>query len=151
MTARDHDRIRDVIGALLVAVWLVGATTPGIVVASGGNIGFLKDAPLTRFTGPDREMFGKNLNTALEQNADGEVRRWQNPDTGSAGEIELVRSFTQDSKRCRGVRISNRARGYAEAKTDTVFCRETDGRWKVLPPSKPTPGKPDDKPAAGSD
>lgn len=150
MSTHVRGRVRGVAGALLAAIWLAGAAAPGIVAASGGNIGFLEDAPLTRFTGPDREMFGKNLNTALEQNADGEVRRWQNPDTGSAGEIELVRSFTQDSKRCRGVRISNRARGYAEARTDAVFCRETDGRWKVLLPSKAAPAKPDDMPAATS-
>lgn len=150
MTARDRDRIRAVAGTLLAAVWLAAAAVPGIVAASGGNIGFLKDAPLTRFTGPDREMFRKNLNAALEQNADGEVRRWRNPDTGSAGEIELVRSLTEDGKRCRGVRITNRAHGYAEARTDTVFCRETDGRWKVLSPSRPAPAKPDDKPAATS-
>lgn len=150
MTARDRDRIRAVAGTLLAAVWLAGAAVPASAAGSGGNIGFLKDAPLTRFTGPDREMFRKNLNAALEQNADGDVRRWQNPDTGSSGEIELVRSFTQDSKRCRGVRISNRARGYAEAKTDAIFCRETDGRWKALPPSKPAPAKPGDKPAATS-
>lgn len=150
MTAQDRDRIRAVAGTLLAAVWLAAAAVPGIVAASGGNIGFLEDAPLTRFTGPDREMFQKNLKAALEQGADGEVRRWQNPDTGSAGEIELVRSFTEDGKRCRGVRISNRARGYAEARTDTVLCRETDGRWKLLPPSRPAPAKPDDKPAATS-
>jgi len=150
MMVRDRDRIRAVAGTLLAAVWLASAAVPGIVAASGGNIGFLEDAPLTRFTGPDREMFQNNLKAALEQGADGDVRRWQNADTGSTGEIELVRSFTQDSKRCRGVRISNRARGYAEAKTDAIFCRETDGRWKVLPPSKSAPAKPGDKPAATS-
>jgi surface antigen len=125
----------------LLAAMALAAAVPGANAASGaasgGNIGFLKDAPLTRFTGADLEMFRQNLNAALEQNADGEVRRWQNADTGSAGEIELVGSFTRDGKRCRTVWISNRARGYAEARTDAVFCRGTDGAWKTSPPPKP--------------
>lgn len=146
MTGQNCDRIRGVASAMLAAVWLAGLAVPDVVVAAGGNIGFFKEAPLTRFRGPDLEMFQKNLNAALEQNADGDVRGWQNPDTGSSGEIELVRTFTRDSKRCRTVRISNRTRGYAEAKTDAAFCRETDGQWKALPPSKPAPAKPGDKP-----
>ena len=52
MTARDRDRIRAVAGTLLAAVWLAGAAVPGIVAASGGNIGFLEDAPLNRLGHP---------------------------------------------------------------------------------------------------
>lgn len=137
MTRQDRGRIRAMTGAALAAVWLAGMTLPVVAGTSGGNIGFLKDAPLTRFTGPDLKLFQQNLRAALEQNADGEVHRWQNPDTGSAGDIELVRSFAREGKRCRAVRISNRARGYAEAKTDAVFCRQASGEWKTQSPSGP--------------
>lgn len=137
---------RSVAGVLAAAVWFAGVTFPGIVIAS--NLGFLKDAPITRFKGPDLEMFQSNLNDALEQNTDGEIRRWENANTGSSGEVVIVRSFARDTKRCRRVRIGNRARGYAEAKTDAVFCKETDGQWKLLPPSKRTTTDPADKPGS---
>jgi surface antigen len=118
-----------------VAFWLLWTVIPGAVLAS--NLGFLKDAPITRFTGPDLALYETNLTQALTQTADGDVRRWANPETGSGGEIALIKTFEQDGKRCRRTRITNRARGYAEATTDAVFCREADGKWKVLAPSTP--------------
>ena len=144
-TAPDRTRQRIVIRLLVAAVWVAAVASSGI--ASGSNLGFLKDAPITRFKGADLEMFQSNLNAALEQNADGSNRRWENPKTGSSGEVAVVKSFVHDNKRCRRARISNRARGYAEAETDAVFCKETDGQWKVLPPSKPPTADPVDKPA----
>ncbi len=125
---------RSIVRVLAATVWLAGITIPGIGIAS--NLGFLKDAPITRFTGQDLEIFQSTLYDTLDQNADGSTRHWENPKTGSAGEIVVVKSIAQDSQRCRRVRISNRARGYAEAKTDAVFCKEADGQWKVSSPSK---------------
>jgi hypothetical protein len=128
---------------LIAVIWMVGAVVPGIVVSS--NLGFLKDSPITRFTGPDLEMYKSNLNSALDQTADGDIRRWKNPDTGSSGEIAMIKTFEQNDKRCRRTRISNRAGGYAEAKTDAVFCREADGKWMLFAPSKQSPVKPTNK------
>jgi hypothetical protein len=117
-----------------VIVGLLCITLTGPVFAS--NLGFLKDAPITRFTGPDLELFNSNLRQALDQTADGDVHRWSNPQSGSAGEIALIRSYDQDGTRCRRTRISNQARGYSEAKTDAVFCKQPDGSWKVRTPSR---------------
>jgi len=145
MTTTPERRRQRIISRLLfAAVWLAVVTSSGIV--SGSNLGFLKDAPITRFTGPDLEMFQSNLTAALEQNADGSTRRWENPNTGSAGQIAVINSFAQDSKHCRRTRISNRARGYAEAQTDAVFCKEADGRWVMSQPKRPPAGS-TDKPA----
>ena len=143
-TASERGRQRIVTRLLVAAVWLAVVTNPGI--ASGSNLGFLKDAPITRFTGPDLEMFQSNLTAALEQNADGGSRHWENPNTGSSGQIAVIKSFVQDSRRCRHTRISNRARGYAEAQTDAVFCKEADGRWVMSQPKRPPAGS-TDKPA----
>lgn len=144
-TAPDLTRQRIVTRLLVAAVWLTTVADPGI--ASASNLGFLKDAPITRFKGADLEMYQSNLNAALEQNADGDTRRWENPKTGSSGEVAIVGSITRNDKRCRRVRISNHARGYAEAKTDAVFCKEASGLWKLLPPSKQPTAKPVEKPA----
>jgi len=143
-TASESSLQLTVTRMLVAALWLATVTSSGIV--SGSNLGFLKDAPITRFTGPDLEMFQSNLTAALEQNADGRTRRWENPKTGSAGQIAVISSFAQDSKRCRRTRISNRARGYAEAQTDAVFCKEADGRWVMSQPKRPPSGS-TDKPA----
>jgi len=143
-TASESSLQLTVTRMLVAALWLATVTSSGIV--SGSNLGFLKDAPITRFTGPDLEMFQSNLTAALEQNADGSTRRWENPKTGSAGQIAVISSFAQDSKRCRRTRISNRARGYAEAQTDAVFCKEADGRWVMSQPKRPPSGS-TDKPA----
>jgi len=142
--ASDRRKQRIVTRLLAAAVWLATVASPGITI--GSNLGFLKDAPITRFTGPDLEMFQSNLTAALEQSADGSTRRWENPNTGSSGQIAVISSFTQDRKRCRRTRISNRARGYAAAQTDAVFCKETDGRWVMSQPKRPPAGS-TDKPA----
>jgi len=136
-TAPDRRRQQIVARLLVAAVWLATVASTGI--AAGSNLGFLKDAPITRFTGPDLEMFQSNLTTALEQNADGSQRRWDNPNTGSSGQIAVISSFAQDGKRCRRTRISNRTRGHAEAQTDAVFCKDADGQWRMLPQSKRPP------------
>jgi surface antigen len=120
-----------VFAALALAGVPCSAATTG-----GGNIGFLKDAPITRFKGDDLKMFQSNLVDALEQDADGSTRNWTNAKTGSAGEITVLKTFTQDNKRCRHTRIMNHAKGYAEARTDSVFCKEADGRWTILVPPK---------------
>src|SRR5512135_2973005 len=112
-TCNDH-HTRSIFRALIAAVCLASAFVPGIVVGAG-NLDFLKDAPITRFKGADLQIFQSNLNDALQQNADGDTHRWENPATGSSGEIELIKSFSRDNKHCRQVRITNRARGYAEA------------------------------------
>lgn len=120
-----------VFAALTLAAGTCDAATTG-----GGNLGFLKDAPITRFKGADLKMFQSNLVDALEQDADGGTRRWTNAKTGSSGEITVLKTFTQDNKHCRSTRIMNRAQGYTEARTDSVFCKEADGRWTVLVPAK---------------
>lgn len=136
-TASDCSLQRTVTRMLVAALWLAAVASPGI--ARSSNLGFLKDAPITRFTGPDLEMFQSNLTAALEQNADGSSRRWDNPKTGSSGQIAVINSFVHDGQRCRRTRISNRAHGYAEAQTDAVFCKNADGQWKMLPPPKRPP------------
>lgn len=120
--------------AIFAALTIVAS--PCAAATGSGNLGFLKDAPITRFKGADLKMFQSNLVDALEQGADGSTRSWTNAKTGSSGEITVIKTFTQDNKRCRRTRIANRAQGYAEAKTDSVFCKETDGRWTVLVPTK---------------
>jgi surface antigen len=131
---RLHARIYAI--RLTIAATALVALTHSASTIAVGNIGFLKDTPLTRFSGPDQALLETNVTEALNSTADGEVRHWQNPNTGSSGEIAILKSLDQQGKRCRQTRITNRARGYSEAKTDFLFCLEPDGRWKVASPAK---------------
>ena len=136
------------LAAMALLAIFSGAISTG-ALAFGGNLGFLKDAPITRFNDEDREMFQANLTEALETDAEGNVRRWDNPKTGSSGEIAILKRFTYANKPCRNVRWTNRTRNYPDATTQTVMCKESDGQWRVDTQSKSPaavdPQKPADK------
>lgn len=155
MMRNTTTRSRRMAAIALVAIFS-GATCTG-ALAFGGNLGFLKDAPVTRFNDEDRELFQTNLTEALETDAEGNVRRWDNPKTGSSGEIAILKRFTYENKLCRNIRFTNRTRGHPDATTQTVMCKESDGQWRVDPQSKPPaaadpqqPANKKSKPQAGS-
>lgn len=125
------------------ALALLAMLASGAVLAAAtgtGNIGFLQDAPLTRFQGADLSLFQAQLRESLDNDADGKTRHWNNAKTGSSGEIRLVKSFERDDRRCRQTEITNRAYGYAQARSDMVFCKTADGQWKVESKSPATDG-----------
>ena len=132
----------------MVLLTFFGSVTTG-ALAFGGNLGFLKDAPITRFNDEDREMFQTNLTEALEKDAEGNVRKWENPKSGSSGDIAILKRFTYDNKPCREVRFTNRVRGYTDATSKTVMCKESEGKWQVnaqlKPPAATNPQKPANK------
>lgn len=51
-----------------------------------------------------------------------------------------MKSFERDDRRCRQTEITNRAYGYAQARSDMVFCKTADGQWKVESKSPATDG-----------
>lgn len=143
-----HDtttRSRRLAAIALLAIFCGTACTGAL--AFGGNLGFLKDAPITRFNDEDRELFQANLTEALETDAEGNVRRWDNPKTGSSGEIAILKRFTYADKPCRNLRFTNRTHDYPDATTQTVMCKESDGKWRVDTKSKPPAAADSQKPA----
>jgi surface antigen len=101
--------------------------------AAGGNLGFLKDAPITRFQGADHQLFESNTYTALDDNADGATRSWNNPKTGSSGHITILQTFEDKGRHCRSTQIVNQTRDTAAATNHFDFCKQADGRWVVAP------------------
>jgi len=100
------------------------ATTP----ASATDLGYLKNAPIGRFTDQDMQLFKQTLNGALDDGADGEARSWSNPDTKAGGEIKAIKSFKRGEVPCRRVAIKNKAKGVS-ASGQYNFCKQAAGQW----------------------
>ena len=67
---------------------------------------------------------------ALNEAADNETVKWQNPATKSAGELTVLRRFEWQKKPCKEVRIRNEAAG---RKADsTVNACQVDGKWRLV-------------------
>lgn len=111
----------------LLATSLVVAALP----AASTNLGFMKDAPIAKFNDQDMKLFTQTLNGTLEQGADGEARRWSNPETKAEGEVKVVQSFERAAMRCRKVTIRNAAKGQT-ASSQASFCRQASGQWALV-------------------
>ena len=117
MTAAGRIRVAFLVAAL-------GSAT----AASAANLGFLKDAPIARFTEQDLTLFKQTLDEVLDKGADGEARRWSNPETKAGGEIKAIKSFERGATPCRRVAISNAAKGLS-ASGQYNFCKQPTGQW----------------------
>jgi surface antigen len=69
----------------------------------------------------------------------GTIERWRNPDTGNAGEIELVRKYDAKGLPCRRVNYAIRFAEEATALKHYVlnWCRQPSGDWKIVPDGPP--------------
>jgi surface antigen len=92
--------------------------------------GFLDQGAIRYFRGDDATLMSQNLDAVLADTADAGPRQWRNPETGSHGNAEVVKTFEHDGMRCRRVRVHNHARGVDDVSTADM-C-EVDGSWKVL-------------------
>jgi surface antigen len=98
--------------------------------ASAANMGFMKDAPVARFTDQDMQLFKETLNGVLDSGADGEARSWSNPDTKAGGEIKVIKSFERKATPCRKLDIKNSAKGRS-ASGQYNFCKKVTGEWAL--------------------
>ena len=98
--------------------------------ATAANWGFLKDAPIAYFTKDDMALFTSALEKGLDGSPDGTRITWSNPDTRAGGVLTFVESRELKAKRCRLVKIENKARGRAGG-TSKWFCKESSGEWKL--------------------
>src|SRR6185503_2864641 len=90
----------------------------------------LKNGPAERFDEQDLRMFLDAGRKVLNEAADNETVKWQNPDTKHGGELTVVRRFEWQKKPCKEVRIRNEADG---RKADsTVNACQVDGKWRLL-------------------
>lgn len=104
--------------------------------ASASNLGWLQDSAISKMTTEDVEIQGAAVQGALDDAADGESRRWENPETGANGVVTPVASFEQDGMSCRRVEVRGQGQR-ASSSGSYVFCRQADGTW--LAPAAPSP------------
>ncbi len=82
----------------------------------------------------DQAMIAAAVSVALETHVSGQPARWHNPDSGSKGSIEPLRTFKISTGQwCREYAHAIDLRGWQERKTilRAIACREAGGRWKT--------------------
>ena len=79
-------------------------------------------------------MIEAAISVALEKHVSGQPARWHNPDSGSKGSIEPLRTFKISTGQwCREYAHAIDLRGWQErqATLRAIACREAGGRWKT--------------------
>lgn len=126
-----------------IAVFLLGmlgtaATGPAFALANYGTYSFLRDTPAESFTDEDWKIFKEALNGALNDAKDGETRGWENPATGTSGEITILKTVRKGKLDCREVKLTNQAKDRKRT-SGQAFCISDDGLWKAAPASRKKP------------
>jgi surface antigen len=116
------------------------ALAAALIVAPVGAIeyGFLDQAALRYFNPQDVAMMEETIEAALDEAADGETRPWENPATGSSGEVTPLETYPRDDLTCRRARVVNRALRATDTAKGSVldFCR-IGGVWKIADVPRP--------------
>ncbi len=111
---------------ILILTFVVFISTNSYAV----NMQYLKYSPVASFTTEDFNMLQTTGKKALEENKDGQLSEWKNPETGHSGSITPLNSKTIDGMHCRKVRFLNRTENISGQAIYT-FCR-VDNKWKIL-------------------
>ncbi|MEE9210918.1 MAG: RT0821/Lpp0805 family surface protein [Kiloniellales bacterium] len=91
-------------------------------------------ARLEALRAADQEMIEAAISVALEKHVSGQPARWHNPDSGSKGSVEPLRTFKISTGQwCREYAHAIDLRGWKErqATLRAIACREAGGRWKT--------------------
>ena len=117
--------------APIVLVWLLALCMPA---AAQNWIGLLKNTPAENFNEEDLKLFLEASRKALNETPVGGTEKWQNPVTGSGGELKVVKLFTWQDNPCRQIRVSNYT--VDRKGSNTLNLCQVGGKWKLLSPSQ---------------
>jgi surface antigen len=117
--------------APIVAALLVVTCMP---VTAQNWIGLLKNTPAENFTEEDLKMFLDASRKALNETATGQTEKWQNPVTGSGGEIKVIKLFTWQDHPCRQIRVNNYT--VDRKGNNTLNLCQVTGKWRLMSPSE---------------
>ena len=122
------------------AVAPIAASVMALVVGLGGAFVFSdwqverKIARLEALRAADRQMLTETVNLALETHVSGKLATWQNPDSGSYGTVEPVRTFRASSGQwCREYiqTVEMVTESFLPMKRRAIACRDPDGQWQT--------------------
>ena len=116
------------------AAWAVALAWLAVPVAAQNWIGLLKNTPAERFNEEDLKLFLEASRKALGDAKAGESITWQNPVSGSRGELKVIKTFTWQELPCRQLRVTSET---TDRKGSNVLnlCN-VQGQWKLLSPSE---------------
>ena len=117
--------------APIVAAWLL---IMGVPAAAQNWIGLLKNTPAEHFNEEDLKLFLDASRKALSDTPAGETVKWQNPVSGSRGELKVIKLFTWQDHPCRQLRVSNET--IDRKGSSTLNLCQVAGKWKLLSPSE---------------
>jgi len=103
--------------------WAIGA---GALV--GGVVGNRVGAYLDE---RDRQQAYSTANYALNNNADGQMATWSNPDKGTGGYTKPTETYQTANGTCRTYQTGVTANGQSQTGTGQA-CRQPDGTWKLV-------------------
>jgi len=112
------------------AVSLLLALCAFAAPASAQWVGILKNTPAERFDDTDLRLFLDAGRRVLNEAADKETVRWENPETGSRGELTVLKSFPWKGNSCREIRVYNEAAGSKGSSVQSL-CR-IEGKWRLV-------------------
>ena len=96
------------------------------------NAWFLNSAPVAYLTDEDIEILLSTLQSALNEQPDGDSVNWSNLNTGHSGSIKLLDTHPDYDTTCRQLEIVNQAAGRSGRGTYRM-CKADDGKWKFAP------------------
>ena len=114
--------------SVLLLVMLFGLFTGNVHAI---NLMFLsKEAPARRYSDEDWQYLNHAIDHTLENVDDGASYRWNNPASPASGLLEVLESSMRNGTPCRRMRLTN---FYEDMRgvTEFVFCKQSEGEWKV--------------------
>jgi len=82
------------------------------------------------FDEQDWELLENTIIQVLANDADGDSRQWQNPETGNSGNVQVLDTRKTDLGNCRNLLISNQTKPESGV-TRLNYCQQPDGQWKI--------------------
>lgn len=79
----------------------------------------------------DRQQAYSTANYALDNNADGQMATWSNPQNNTGGYTTPTETYQTASGTCRTYQTGVIANGQEQSGTGTA-CRQADGTWKLV-------------------
>jgi surface antigen len=118
----------------LAPIFAASLAAPCAPALAQNWIGLLKNTPAERFNDEDIKLFLDASKKALSDTPAGESVKWQNPVSGSRGELKVIKTFSWQNHPCRQIRVSSEA-GDRKGSNVLSLC-QVEGKWKVLSASE---------------
>ena len=90
----------------------------------------LKNSPAERFDDEDLQLFLVTARKAVNEAPDNQTVSWENPDTKHHGDFTILKSFENDGRTCKRVRVRNEADG-RKASSVVDACKVGD-KWRLI-------------------